>query len=143
MKLLFAFTLVALIVGSTLSAQDNDISARFYEAIRTDDCSTLAKLIRPNTVNARDKRGTPPLMYAAAIGSVRAMKLLLRGGADPNAKNDFDTTALIWGAGDIEKVRLLIGKGADVNARSKLGRTALMTAAYHDGSSSIVKVLSC
>jgi ankyrin repeat protein len=43
----------------------------------------------------------------------------LERGADVNAKNAFDNTALILGANDSEKARLLVDKGADVNARTK------------------------
>jgi ankyrin repeat protein len=118
-----------------------DISDRFYQAIRTNDLAMIRSLANSKTVNAKDGRGTTPLMQAAAIGSADAVKLLLRAGADPNAKNDFYATALIWAGGDLAKVRLLLAKGADVNARSRLGRTALMTAAYRDGGSDIVKLL--
>ena len=55
-------------------------------------------------------------MYAAALGSVESMSLLLDAGADPNAANDFAATPL-WCAGDAAKVRLLLSKGADVNGQ--------------------------
>ena len=38
-------------------------------------------------------------MYAAALGSVESMRLLLDAGADPNAANDFAATPLMWCAG--------------------------------------------
>lgn len=56
-------------------------------------------------------------MYAAALGSVESMSLLLDAGADPNAANDFAATPLMWCAGDAAKVRLLLSKGADVNGQ--------------------------
>ncbi|MDQ2898796.1 MAG: ankyrin repeat domain-containing protein [Acidobacteriota bacterium] len=78
-------------------------------------------------------------MYAAAFGNLETMRMLL--GADVNAKNAFDATALMWRTSDIDKVRLLIDKGADVNASSKLGRTPLLIAAALDGGSEIVTSL--
>jgi len=98
-----------------------------YQAIRNNDIFALRNLIRTSGVDTRDRRGTTPLMYAAAAGSLDAMKLLLEAGADVNAKNAFDATALMWAAGDIGKVRLLLAKGADVNAPG-LGQTPLRLA---------------
>jgi ankyrin repeat protein len=92
-------------------------------------------------VNTKDNKGTTPLMYAAYAGSIESMKALLDAGADVNAKNGLDATALMWCSGDKDKVRLLVGKGADVNAVSKMGRSALMLAAEHHGASAIVKFL--
>jgi ankyrin repeat protein len=80
-------------------------------------------------------------MDATAFGSTDAVKLLLDRGADPNAKNAFGATALMWAAGDIEKVRLLVGKGADVNARSNIGRTPLLIAALYDDCFELAKLL--
>jgi len=74
-----------------------DQSESFYQAIRNDDMVALKGLLAKNgDVNARDKRGTTPLMLAAAFGSVRSMKVLLDAGADVNANNAFDATPLMW-----------------------------------------------
>jgi ankyrin repeat protein len=80
-------------------------------------------------------------MFAAATGSPDAMKMLVSAGADVNAKNDFDITALMVCATDEAKVRLLLDKGADANARSKQGRTPLLLAAGTEGTAGIVKLL--
>jgi ankyrin repeat protein len=116
-------------------------SDRFYQAIRNNDATALAGLIKEAGANAKDERGSTPLMYAAAFGSLDAMKTLVAAGADVNAKNAFDSTATLVCSTDLAKVRFLIEKGADVNAQSKPGRTALLVAAGYNGGSEIVKLL--
>src|SRR5438067_1774438 len=105
----------------------------FYIPIRNNDLSALRKLIRDPGPKARDARGNSPLMYAAGLGSLESMRLLLDAGADANAANDFAATPLMWCASDAAKVRLLLSKGAKVDARSKLGRTPLLIAAAYHG----------
>src|SRR5260221_283271 len=122
-------------------ALGQDPSDRFYQAIRNNDLSTLRTLLKTSDVNLKDQKETTPLMYAAAFGSVDAMKILLDAGADANAKNALSVSPLLWCAGDLEKVLLLVSKGADVNARSKQGQTPLLIAPSHDGASEIVKLL--
>src|SRR5687767_10150015 len=85
----------------------------FYRAIRQDDLPRLQSLLESGAaVDLRDTRGNTPLMHAAAIGSVEAMRLLLKAGGDVNAKNGLDATALVWCAADAEKAKLLIDAGA-------------------------------
>jgi len=112
-----------------------------YRAIRDNDLAVVQRLVNSGNGNERDKRGTTPLMYAAAVGSLEAMRMLLDHGADVNAANDFGATALMWAITDPEKVRLLLAKGADVNANSKMGKTPLLLAAANDGSSATVRLL--
>jgi ankyrin repeat protein len=92
-------------------------------------------------VGARDRRDNTPLIYAAVYGSVDAGRKLLERGADVNAKNAFDATALIYAAANEAKVRLLLAHGADVNAHTRQGRTALMIAAACDGCSGVLRLL--
>jgi ankyrin repeat protein len=114
----------------------------FYHAIRTNDLTRLRALISNKTnINIKDRHGAMPLMYAAAVGSVDAVKALLAAGADVKAKNAFDATALMWGITNPEKVRLLVDAGADVNARSKQGMTPLLIAASNAGSIDIIRLL--
>jgi ankyrin repeat protein len=134
-------SIVCLLVLCVLAAVAQEPSDRFYQAIRNNDLASLGNLVKTSDVNVKDQRESTPLMYAAAYGSLDAMKLLLDAGAEVNAKNAFDVTALLWCASDLAKVRLLVDKGANVNARSKQGRTPLLIAAAHDANSETVKLL--
>src|SRR5579864_7753098 len=131
--------LLCVLSALTVAAQES--SDRYYQAVRNNDVPALRTLLKTAGVNAKDQRGTTPLMYAAAYGSLEAMKVLISAGADVNAKNAFDATALLWSAGDLAKVRFLVSKGADVNARSKQGRTPLIVGASFDGGFDVVKFL--
>src|SRR5579864_1489818 len=130
---LCALTVTALAAGAS--------SDDYYKAIRANDLTQLKGLIASGDVNIKDRRGATPLMYAAEVGSVDAVKMLLAAGADAKAKNAFDATALMWGITNLEKVRLLVDAGAEVNARSKQGMTPLLIAASNAGSIEIVRLL--
>jgi ankyrin repeat protein len=130
--------LSAAMIGAALGQETSD---RFYTVIRENNLPALRVILKSTDSNARDKRGTTPLMYAAASGSAESMRILLAAGADANAKNDFGATPLMWAITDPEKVRVLLTAGADIRAKSKMGRTPLYLAAANDGSSATVKLL--
>ena len=95
-----------------------------------------------DAVKAKGPGGATPLMYAALYGDADDVKRLLDRGADPNARNEVNATALMWATDDVQKTRLLLlARGADVNARSDEGRTPLMIAAKRNGSAEVVKQL--
>jgi ankyrin repeat protein len=133
--------LVAAAAFAQNASSGNDASDRFYQAVRNDDLTTLRALIKDNGANAKDYHGQTPLMFAAAYGSLDAMKLLISSGADVKAENDAGATALHWGAGDVHKVQLLLESGADVNKVSRIGRTPLIVAAGTSGTLESVKLL--
>jgi ankyrin repeat protein len=137
----FFLVFITLVIPGLRAAEPN-VSDRFYDAIRADDSKTVASLLVNGVgVNTKDDHGTTPLMYAAAVSSVAMMRQLIAAGADVNAKNSLDATALLWCTNNLEKVKLLTEKGADVNARSKRGRTPLLIAAAHDGNRTVVELL--
>lgn len=115
--------------------------SEMLQAIRNGDVAYLKAHLTKAEVEVRDQRGATPLMHAAAFGNLEILKLLIDAGADVNARNNFDATALLWAARDSEKARLLIERGADVNAQSKQGRTPLMVASLRRGGSAIVALM--
>ena len=136
------FCLIAVAACLSAAGHAQSTADELIQAIRNNDLASLkARLAKGADVDTRDQRGSTLLMHAAAIGSPEAVKLLLESGAEVNAKNELEATALILGAGNPEKARMLVEKGADVNAHSKLGRTPLMIAAGCDGCSATVKLL--
>jgi ankyrin repeat protein len=138
----FRVFLFALVAAAACWADPKNVSDDFYNAIRNNDLTRLSALAGEGAdVNAKDGHGETPLMYAAFVGSLDAMKFLIEKGADVNAQNSFGSTALIWSATDLAKVRLLTDHGANVNLASKKGRTALLVAAMSDHSADIVKLL--
>jgi len=124
-----------------LSAMQAATPEEFYKAIRANDLATLSRLATSGDVNAKDARGSTPLMHASLIGSVEAMRTLIKSGADVNAVNNMGVTALIGGATDPERVRLLLDAGAKVDPVSRQGRTALLAAASSPQATASVRML--
>ena len=108
-----------------LSAWDKDIKSSRADYIRV-------LISEGANVNAKDKNGRTPLMYAAFISSTpEIVQLLLEKGAELEARDTDGWTPLMIAAqfsSTPEIVQLLLEKGAEVNARSTDGRTPLMFA---------------
>ena len=121
------FALLALTLVGFSSAAETSL---FYLPIRNNDLATLRHLIRDPGPKARDARGNSPLMYAAALGSLESMRLLLDAGAGPNAANDFAATSSCGGAGDAPRSACSLQRRRR-QARSDLGRTP--RSRRHDG----------
>jgi uncharacterized protein len=136
-----AIAALGIIAWGIATGAEQNLSKRFYQAIRDNDTGTLVELTKHADVNVKDARGATPLMYAAIFGTVEQVKLLLDAGADCNAKNSFDGTALICARGDMAKSQLLMEHGADANARSEVGHTPLMAAAGRDQNMDLARLL--
>ena len=129
------------VVVCGVSAQQETPAQRFYQAIRSDDLSTLRALVREHGTHSTDTLGQTPLMLAAAFGSAEATELLVTAGADVKAVSKGGVTALHWAVRDARKVRWLLDRGADVHARTTLGRTPLLVAASTSGTATVVELL--
>src|ERR1041385_3091971 len=126
-------------VGTIAIAQEPE---KFYSAIRENNLTQLKALLGSKaSAPVADDRGITPLMYAAEIGSLDAMRLLIDRGADVNAQNAFGSTALMWSVSEPAKVRLLLDHGAQVNTAATSGRTALIIAAFTNPSAEVVRLL--
>lgn len=132
---------LAMIAVAAMAATGDD-SEKFYSAIRENNLVQLKALLdQSGSANVADARGITPLMYAAEVGSVDAMRLLIDRGADVNAQNGYGSTALMWSVSDLGKVRLLLDHGADVNIAARSGRTALIVAGFANPSAEVVRLL--
>lgn len=70
------------------------------------------------------------LIEASKDGQLSIVKLLIEAKTDINAKNIYESTALMHASAHnyLDIVKLLIEAGADVNIRNKYGETALTLA---------------
>ena len=94
-----------------------------------------ALLLERHDPNERDRHGLTPLMWAARAGAVDAMKALLDGGADPDARDVANGWTPLFHAihkrrGDA--VRLLLDRGVDPNRPARMTRPLAMAAADPD-----------
>jgi ankyrin repeat protein len=142
-----------------LVVRDSDygIDLKSKDAIVKTVKALLAHGANPNVRFRQDKpnaktvteivlQGATPLLLAAEVNNLDAVKALVDGGADPLIPTDQGTTPLILAAGAgtdvlrprspeeramaVETVKYLVEHGADVNAAGQFGWTALHAAAY-------------
>ena len=95
----------------------------------------------PMPADALSQMLPPPLHLAAQRGDRDQAAALIAAGADVNAKDRNDLTALQYAAqaDHPEVVELLLTKGADANAEDRLGATPLYQAAFNN--TAVVAVL--
>jgi ankyrin repeat protein len=129
--------------GETPASTPDPKATRIMETLRSGDRAAFEKMLGadPKIANLKGPGGSTPLMYAALYGDADSIRVLLKNGAEPNAKNEVGATALMWAADDDAKTQLLLDGGANANARSDFGTTALIIAAGRFGSASVVKQL--
>src|SRR5258708_6877116 len=93
------FWVISITMCLSIAACAQSTADQMIQAIRNNDLASLkASLAKGADVNMKDARGSTLLMHAAGVGSPEAVKLLLESGADVNAKNEVEATALILGA---------------------------------------------
>ncbi|KAH7125067.1 hypothetical protein B0J13DRAFT_589089 [Dactylonectria estremocensis] len=83
------------------------------------------------------------LMLASYYGHHVIVKLLLKKGANVEAKGEYGRTPLSWAVGNVRtaSVKLLLEKGADVEAKDEYGRTPLWWAAKNESEASVKLLL--
>lgn len=106
-----------------------------FATIRNNDLATLTDAINtaPGVIEARDERGSTPLVLASYLGNREATKALVEAGADLNAFSATGTALMgVCFKGYTDIAAYLIDAGADVNAsdpNAANGGTALIFAA--------------
>jgi len=87
----------------------------------------ISSLLEANLFSLKDKK--TPLMYAAALGSIACVKMLISKGADVNAV-DGDGNNVLWSALDCKYeedlkavITILLGNGADPFQKNVEGNT--------------------
>ncbi|GBN99082.1 Ankyrin-1 [Araneus ventricosus] len=93
--------------------------------------------------NIKDRYGITPLYYAVKYGLYDVIELFLTKGADVNARNEDNETALSCAIrlGDSDLVKLFLECGADMNAKYKNDNTILHLACDGDDHLDIIKIL--
>lgn len=121
----FSFLLTSLIGCS----RPTPPSVSLHDAARTGNLEAIQQHIKAAS-NLNEKEpvaGASPLNTAAVFGKLDAVRALIQGGADVNARNNDEGTPLITAAFlcRTEIVQYLLAHGADKNAKNKAGATAL------------------
>ncbi|GFS93382.1 hypothetical protein NPIL_118731 [Nephila pilipes] len=130
-----------------LSGRDSEIQSEKYlvDAASKGDLETVVKLIKSGiSVDAEEynkalfyasKNYMTPLQMAAASGYVNCLEFLIAHGADVNAKDRFDVTAVHMAAekGNVLCLKALLNANADCSHPTKYSKTGCYTAVPHLG----------
>lgn len=125
--------------GADLNAINDKGWVPLHEALRCEDTGIQRRMVRLLLDAGANVDGHPehprvtPLLLAATRYDDESVKTLLEAGADPNARDWINGTALINSVIGyrIESVRRLLEYGADVNARADHGGRPLYLAARY------------
>lgn len=122
--------------GANVDGRNEDRKTALICAILAEHFATVQWLLEHGgaSIKARDGGGTkakPPLFHAARTGNIELVSLLLRRGAEVNAKSTIGQSHLVEvvQSGNVEMLRLLLSHGGDANARDATGRALLIHAA--------------
>ncbi|MBQ7403963.1 MAG: ankyrin repeat domain-containing protein [Lentisphaeria bacterium] len=127
-----AMTLLAGCVSSKEAELQEKINRRMFASIHFETPARLKYTLKHNAnPNAKDPRGVPVLIRAAAAGKLEHVKVLLENGADINITDPDGETAMFAAAsrGDNKMIALLLEKGASPNGKGRNGRSPAMEAA--------------
>jgi uncharacterized protein len=146
---LFATSIYALALAfSSISAasQDNtsttDAQERFFQSLLKSDSVGVKAIIkqRPKILFETDKNGFTILHLSATEEQIEIQTILVRAGANVNAKTNDGATPLHM-TSHSEFAELLLRSGADVNSLAKDGETPLHSIAVEREKNDVFEVL--
>lgn len=126
-------TVNSALYGSSVTL--NSLGKRLFTSLENGDLVKAAECLQHNDlIEAKDTRGCTPLIIAAEKGYDSLVHLLLKIGANPNARCLDGSTALHYAVqyGKIDSVQHLIASKAGVNAQDSGGATPLAVACQLD-----------
>jgi ankyrin repeat protein len=142
--MLRSFRIVFISIGSLLTTvvSSSQSLQPLLKAIKNNDKTQVSSLLNDGAgISIVDEDGDNVLMYAALYASADCMDLLLKKGADPNARNKLGETPLMWCSHDLTRSKLLLDHKADINATTNAGNTALLIACTGDGQREMINLL--
>jgi ankyrin repeat protein len=135
----FSFMIGSLLTVRASLAQASD---PLLTSIRNNDIALVASLLdKGASASVVDEDSANTLMYAALYSTPDCMRLLLKKGADPNARNKIGETAIMWCSHDLEKTKLLLDNKASLNIQTKRGNTPLLIACVGENQQDIIRLL--
>lgn len=117
--MLLTVVLLGLLVSQATTPGQAPAAAQLLESARSGDPTRVRELLSLGAaVDAADRRGLTPLMWAAAGGNTEVVRQLLDSGAAVDRRAADGSTALMLASanGFTDIVRALVLKGADVTA---------------------------
>ena len=116
---------------ATLAA--GDLQGEIHDLVAQGDLEAVRDLLTedPTLLESRDGLGHTPLHTAAIEENPAIVRFLLEAGAEVDARNDRQRTAIwlaAWQNDGVEVVSLLLAHGADIEAVGFLGQTPLSAA---------------
>ena len=142
---LLCLALLTSIPPPVAAADREMLNSKAEDLIRyTDDVKGLSALIAQDVdvkKPSKNSQGRTLLFSAATEGKIAMMDVVLKAGADPNAKNESGMTALrhvAWtGKNQVNVMKRLIAAKADVNLAAEDDSTSLIQAMYAEPAAAV------
>lgn len=131
MKILktLAFALAAAILLTGCGRKEKASTKDIWTAVAEGDVATVTQYLGSGgDVDAKEPQGGgTPLIVAALVGQTEIARLLIENGADMEAKNSDNTTAMYVAAFFCQPgpLKALIENGASTDVKNQFGQTAL------------------